>query len=277
MKKLLFTIFVFVLIILPNGFSYAATPVKILIVPGHDNDYWGTEYHGLKEADMNLALATRIYNILKKDPRFQVYITRDWNGYTKTFEDYFTNHRDEIIKFKDDLKAETQKDTDNGVIIPKEDNVVHNSVNQEVAVRLYGINKWADENNMDAVIHVHFNDYPRPDTSMPGEYKGFVIYMPEHQVSNALESANLAQKIFTKLHSKYMTSTYQKEAGGLIEDQTLIALGSNLTLNSTVRALLIEYGYIYRFANKTMRFTAYDNFARLTATGIKDYFFPQTK
>ena len=47
-------------------------PIKILLIPGHDNVVWGAEYENLKEADMNLAVATQIYNLLKKDKRFEI-------------------------------------------------------------------------------------------------------------------------------------------------------------------------------------------------------------
>ena len=70
--------------------------IKILLVPGHDNKVWGAQYKNLKEAAMNLAVASRIYDILKKDKRFEVYITRDLNGYTKEFADYFSTNEEEF-------------------------------------------------------------------------------------------------------------------------------------------------------------------------------------
>jgi len=79
--------------------AQASIPIKILLVPGHDNEVWGAQYGNIKEADMTLALATRIFNILKKDKRFEVYITRDSKGYTKKFADYFSTHKDEILAF----------------------------------------------------------------------------------------------------------------------------------------------------------------------------------
>jgi len=33
-------------------------------------------------------------------------------------------------------------------------------VTEDIALRLYGFNKWADENKVDAMVHIHFNDYP---------------------------------------------------------------------------------------------------------------------
>ena len=236
MKKLLFTALVIVAVFLPASLVQAKTPIKILLVPGHDNEIWGAQYGNIKEADMNLVLATQIYNILKKDKRFKVYITRDGKGYTKNFADYFSTQKEDILSFEENAKKEMQ-------------------------------------NKIDAVIHVHFNDYPRPNKWTIGEYKGFSIYMPDGQMPNSKGSILLADNIFKQLSKKYTTSTYEKELGGLISDQKLIALGSNDTLNQNVRSVLIEYGYIYRFRNSSMRHGAYKIMADLTVKGIKNYFF----
>lgn len=252
--------------------SVVITPVKILLVPGHDDKIWGAQYGYIKEADMNLMLATEIYNILSKDKRFQVYITRDKNGYTKEFADYFSSQKAEIVSFKKKAKQEAQDKINNGSFIKKV-NVQHNLVTEDMSIVLYGINKWVNENKIDAVIHVHFNDYPRATKWTMGKYKGFAIYMPENQMINSKESSKLAGSIFLQLSKKYITSTYKKELGGLIPDQNLIALGSRGTLGEHTRAVLIEYGYIYRFGKNSLRNNAYKNMADLTATGIINYFF----
>jgi N-acetylmuramoyl-L-alanine amidase len=248
-------------------------PIKILLVPGHDNEVWGAQYGNIKEADMNLSVATQIYNLLKKDKRFEVHITRDSKGYTKEFADYFTNHKADILAFEKNDKQETQDDIANGSFIQKE-NVPHITVSSDVALRLYGFNKWADDNNVDAMIHVHFNDYPRPTKWTIGKYTGFAIYMPDGQMANWKESGQLAANIFTELKKKYTTSSYKSELGGLVPDQSLIALGSNGTLLKSVRSVLIEYGYIYekKFRTKSTRLAAYKDMATRTATGIKNYF-----
>lgn len=250
------------------------SPIKILLVPGHDNEVWGAQYGNIKEADMNLVLATQIYNILKKDKRFEVYITRDKNGYTKEFSDYFSNNKADIISFKNNAKEETQVKIDNGTILEKS-GVIHNAVNEETAIELYGINKWANKNKIDAVISVHFNDYLRATKWTIGKYKGFVIYMPDGQMVNSPESSKLAKSIFSQLSKKYITSTYIKEKGGLISDQNLIALGASNTLNGSVNSVLIEYGYIYQkiFRNSTTRHQAYKDMAILTTGGVVNYFF----
>lgn len=273
MKGLLFIFSLILLLSIPTSGASAAAPIKILLVPGHDDAVWGAQYGNVKEADMNLRLATKIYNTLKKDKRFEVHITRDSKEYTKKFADYFSKHQDEIVAFRENAKKKMQEKISDGSFIEKE-NPPHNNASEDVAIKLYGLNKWANENKMDAVIHVHFNDYPRPDKWTVGKYKGFAIYIPEGQMVNAKASSKLAGKIFTQLKKKYATSTYPEEKGGLVEDQSLIALGSNGTLLSTVRSILIEYGYIYRFKAKNLE-SNYTNMANLTSTGIKNYFFPK--
>ncbi len=278
MRKILFIISLLLLPLLPIHGAHAATqPVKILLVPGHDNEVWGAQYGTTKEADMTLALATRIYNILKKDKRFEVLITRDGStpsGYTKEFADYFATEQQQIIDFEKNAKSEQTDKISSGDFVPKE-GVPHHTVDSSVALKLYGINKWADDNKMDAVIHIHFNDYPRPDSWTIGKYTGFVVYFPDGQLANSRKSGDLAADIFSQLHKKYSTSTYPPEKGGLIPDQKLIALGSNSTLLSTVRSVLIEYSYIYekKFRKKSTREAAYASMAQLTSTGIKNYFF----
>lgn len=275
MKRLLFILPIFFLVLFsPIGRVNAAAPIKILLVPGHDNEIWGAQYGNLKEAAMNLAVASRIYDILKKDKRFDVHITRDLKGYTKEFADYFLAQKDAILVFEQNAKKIMQNKVSSGNFIQKE-TVVHNTVTGDTALRLYGFNKWADDNSVDAVIHIHFNDYPRPSKWTTGKYKGFAIYMPDGQLANAFESGQLAANIFTQLRKKYVVSNYKPELGGLVPDQKLIAMGANDTLLSSVRSVLIEYGYIYRFGNSVERYKAYTNMSNYTATGIKNYFFPK--
>ncbi len=273
MKRILITLMI---VFTPVCFSHAQTttptPIKILLVPGHDDETWGAQYGSVKEADMNLVLANKIYSILKLDKRFQVYITRNSAGYTDEFINYFEREAWNIAAFRDEAKKVMQAKIKAGGFEVKED-VPHNNANERTSVILYGINRWANENKIDAIIHIHFNDYPRPNAWTKGEYKGFVIYMPDDQLLNAKGSAGLAQKIFTQMRKKYATSTYPPEAGGLVKDQSLIALGSNFTLQPTVRSVLIEYGYIYRFGDTVMRRAQYPIMAGYTAAGIKNHFF----
>lgn len=273
MKQLLFIPLIFSLFLFPSS-VYAEKIVKILIVPGHDDKIWGSQYGNVKEADMNLSLGTEIFNLLKKDKRFDVQITRNREGYVPLFDDYFTQQEKEITSFKHKARELIEEKVLGGLFV-KKDGVPHIAVKSYMSNVLYGINKWSNENNIDMVLHIHFNDYPRKSAWTKGKYKGFSIYVPEKQMENSTGSILLGKSIHKELLKKYATSTYEKEIGGLIEDQSLIALGSNGTLASSVHAVLVEYGYIYRFGNSNFRSKAYKNMADLTVAGIKNYFFPR--
>ncbi len=256
--------------------SDTVRPIKILLVPGHDDEVWGAQYGNIKEADMNLALASKIHDILKKDKRFKVYISRDKKGYTKEFSDYFSKNKEDILVFRENAKAYTKSKVASGEFTVKT-SPPHNNATEDVAIRLYGFNKWADEKEMDAVIHIHFNDYPRPDKWTIGKYEGFTVYFPDAELPNGEKSEDLAADIFEQLDKKYTGSNFPPEKGGLVADQSLIALGSNSTLLPSVRSVLVEYGYIYekKFRKKSARELAYKKMASLTAAGVEQYFFPK--
>ena len=252
--------------LLVNG-QTKTEPIRILIVPGHDEKVWGAQYGNLKEADMNLVLATQIYNTLKKDKRFVVYITRDNKGYKKEFADYFSSQKDNIISFKENAKKNMNTKISNGSFTQVK-STPHNAVSADTSVVLYGINKWANENNMDAVVHVHFNDVVRKTVWKQADAKGFAVYVPQEQMPNAVGSISLGKSIFDELLKKYIPSNFYLENGGFVKEQKLIALGASGTLNKDIDSVLIEYGYIYRFGNTAFRHAFYKKVADLTAKGI---------
>ena len=271
-KKMLIILMV---LCFPMSFVWAigTTPIRILIVPGHDSEIWGAQYGKTKEADMTLALATKLFETLKKDHKYKVFITRDKNGYIKEFQDYFDKNGQAIISFRENAKNKTKTEIATGNFIVKE-GVPHINAKEAVSIKLFGINKWADENKIDMVLHVHFNDYPRKAKWTIGKYKGIAVYVPDSQMANAKDSKSVAENIFQELMTKYIKSTYPKEKAGVIEDQNLIALGASGTLNAGVRSVLVEYGYIYGkiFRQYKTRQKAYQNMADLTAKGIEKYF-----
>ncbi len=272
MKHILFILFL-VFSLSPVCYAAETAAIKILIVPGHDDAVWGAQYGRLKEADMNLKLGTQLFNILKNDKRFEVHITRNDEGYTKEFSDYFASQQDNILAFRRDAKESYQKKVDAGTFVVKDDTIDHNAAPESVAQILYGVNKWADDNKMDAVIHIHFNDHPRKSVWDKGAYKGFAIYVPEDAMANSQESTDLGEKILTQLATRYDPSNYPPEKGGLIPDQSLIALGEHSTLVPSVHSVLVEYGYIYQFGRPSIRNKVYKTMANLTAAGIQNYFF----
>ena len=253
---------------LKNQFEHKK--IKVLIVPGHDSDSPGAEFLGVGEADLTLMTAEFLFELLRNDSRFEVFLTRNKNGYQKEFSSYFQEKKNEIIAFRDSFKNFMNLAFDVGVL-KRERGVVHNSVYQDMSVKLYGINKWLNENDVDLVLHLHFNDYPGHGSG-PGEYSGFSIYVPEKQLPNSQASLEIAQAVLEKMKKYFAVSDYLQEAGGIIEDQNLIALGANGSLDTP--ALLIEYGYIYepQFLSDSLRPLILRELALQTYAGVNQYF-----
>ena len=248
--------------------------LRILVVSGHDNEFFGTQYKNVKEASMTLPLGLELARLLSQDEKFEVILSRDDNGYTPELAYYFKEKKPEILDFVS-AKKKIMNDLEAvGRVSLKTDGVYHNDAPSPVVVRLYGINKWANENNIDLVIHVHFNDYPRRKKASPGDYSGFSIYVPEHQFSNARSSKAIADAVSKQLQTYYPPSNMPKEGQGVgvVEDQDLIAIGAFNTLDPA--ALLIEYGYIYepQFLNPTIRSKVIQDLATQTYVGIHNFF-----
>lgn len=244
--------------------------INILIVPGHDQDSWGTQYGSLKEIDLNIELSLYLYDFLRSEKKFNVIVTQDKNGYNKIFFSYFIDSFKEIIEFIEG-KRFIMKNAVKDELIDPHNGVIHNTATNKAIIKLYGINKWANENDIDIVIHIHFNDYGgRRNNSK--KYDGFSIYTPENQYSNSIISNEIAKYIFDRLHTISSVSSLRQEKAGIVEDQELIAIGSNNTLDSA--GMLIEYGYIYerQFTDKDTRSHMLKELAFLTYRGLIDFF-----
>lgn len=247
--------------------------IKLLIVPGHDDESGGTDFRGVKEAKINLELALNLIKFFEKNDKFEVTLVRDKNGYNPIFLNYFSKEREAIEEFTKKQKKEMSELVRNGEIRSVR-GVVHNSASAETSLKLYGINKWANENNINIVIHIHFNDDPTRNRKKQagGKYSGFAIYVPESQYSNAKTSRAVAESIFRELAKFYPVSNFNQEQDGIVEDQKLIAIGAQNSLNSA--GLLIEYGYIYesQFLNEKIRSLVIRELAFQTYVGIEDFF-----
>lgn len=241
--------------------------ISILIVPGHDDEFSGTEYRGMREADLTIELAEKLSTLFSRNPLFSTRTTRTRNGYDPALAAFFSERRGEIQQFMSSQRA-TMEHYVSGGTIETRTNVEHNTAPSEMAHRLYGINKWANDSGVDIVVHIHFNDHPRTNLGRPGIYTGFSIYVPEKQYSNAKGSRALAESIFKYLSVFYPSSNLPKEDAGIVEDQELIAVGSNNSVDGA--ALLIEYGYIYEplLQDPALRTMLIDDFALHTYRGI---------
>jgi len=249
---------------------------KILIVPGHDMQSSGTSFGGLSEADLNLAAAKLLAEEFEQDSNVEARLARNDLGYDPELAWYFVQNRDDILAYRASQQAQMQGHLASGNIAS---NIVvsHNFAPSEVALKLYGINMWANEEDYDLVLHIHFNDVPRFDRSRPGWPAGFALYVPERQFSNAKGSMAVAQAIQQKLLKLYRVSTLPGESTSPTEDQELIAIGSNNSLDAS--SVLIEYAYIYEplVQDDLLREQSLKNMARLTYEGVEDFLNKRTE
>lgn len=249
-----------------------STKIRIVLVPGHEPDFGGAEYRNVKERDMAVDLARELAEYLKNDSHYEVIITRDKTMWNTELENYFGYRWSEIREFVSTQKLEMARLVGEGRIARVGDQVPHNDAPDDVAMRLYGINKWANEKNADIVIHIHFNDSAPRNMHTPGDYSGFAIYVPERQYSNAGASKEVAKKVFHRLERFMPVSDLPVEDAGIVEEQELIAIGSANTVDGA--SMLVEYGYVYepQFSNSATRRMAIRELALQTYLGLADYF-----
>jgi N-acetylmuramoyl-L-alanine amidase len=254
--------------------------IKVLIVPGHEPGYGGAEYGSLKEREMNVELANDLSDFLKNNGHYEVIMARDNTKWNPTLLSYFVREWDDIIAFFRESKDESlhqvsgnltggETTTPSTVTQPK---VEHNVARTDVALRLYGINKWENENNVDIAIHVHINDNPRRNPTGPGIYSGFTMYVPEKEYTNSPTTKAVAETIFKRLAKYNPVSDLPIEDNGIVEEGDLIAIGAHNTANAA--SMLIEYGYIYepQFQDKTVRLETLKDMAFQTYLGLQDFF-----
>jgi N-acetylmuramoyl-L-alanine amidase len=244
--------------------------VRILIVPGHEPYYGGTQYKNILERNLVVEIGQDLESFFESNPNYQTFITRDNIDWNKIFSDYFQNNWVNIIAWEKSYKVNAPNLAALGTkIIPT---VYHNSVRDDVALRLYGITKWSNENNIDLMVHLHLNDYPNHSSNYPGEYSGLVIYIPATGSTNNLRTRAIANAVFKRLSLYNPVSNLPQESIGIVDDPQLIAVGVNNT--SDAASMLIEYDYIYepQFVNPAVRDLALKDLAYQTYLGLEDYF-----
>ncbi len=246
--------------------------VRILLVPGHEPSYGGAEFGSLKERELVMELANNLKGFIDQNDKYQVFITRDGNSWNPTFANYFKDYWSDIAAWQKANKAEVRNLTKidrTKTVVPE---VIHNSVPNDVAMRLYGISKWANENDIDIAIHIHLNDDTRHGRSVSGEYSGFTIYVPEKQYANSTTTHLLADTIFKRLQKYSAVSDLPGESSGIVQDRDLIAIGAYNSMNAP--SMLIEYGYLYepQFVNENIRSVILKDLAYQTYLGLQDFF-----
>ncbi len=246
--------------------------VKVLIVPGHEPDYGGAEYSNLFERDMVVDLAKELERYFSTNDSYQVFVARDKNDWSPIFSNYFKNNWDQIISWTKINQDEVKRLERIGEFHPVIPSVIHNKAPKDIAYRLYGMSKWSNENDIDIIIHVHFNDHPGHSKTSPGKYTGFAIYIPQQQYFNSTSTQQVAGAIFNRLKKYNPVSDFPGERAGIVETQDLIAVGAYNSLNAP--SLLIEYGYIYeqQFNNPDLYSVAIKDLAFQTYLGLQDFF-----
>lgn len=258
-----------------SGVPEAAVPaekVRVLIVAGHQPEKGGTEFGGVREREVVADIADALVELLSQNPHYEVMAARTNTSWNPILQSYFDTHKLEIETFMQSQKLQMENYLADGSILPQADTVYHLTVPSAAAIQLYGINKWASDNRYDITIHLHINDDAEHRPRVAGKYNGFAVYIPDHQYSNAEASRAIGEKIAARLNAYHATSTLPIEDAGVVEDQQLIAIGSNNSADGA--ALLIEYGYIYepQFQSSSIRQLAIADYAFQTYLGLQDFF-----
>ncbi len=245
--------------------------IRVLIVPGHEKKSVGAQFRNVREADLTAELGKYLAGFFGENKEFEAILSHAKDGYSPEFSSYFEKERSSIQDFMKTYRLYMETLVNSG-LVDRNQIMEHNDASPEGAIKLYGINKWANENNVDLVVHIHFNDHPGHPANRPGKYSGFAIYVPEKQYSNSQASMAIARKIFNRFSAYATPSDMPMESNGVVEEQELIAIGSNNSLNPA--GMLIEYDYIYepQFLYPETREVALKELAFQTYSGIKDFF-----
>lgn len=245
--------------------------VRILIVPGHEPTLGGTEYEGFYEREMVLEIAEKLAGSLSANPRFEVFTTRTISGWNPEFASYFKKGERKTKKFVADQKKLFEKKVKKGDIEERTEEVPHATARNDIALRLYGVNRWANENDIDLLIHLHINDTGGGE-ALRKSTSGYAIYVPDAGYGNSEASREVAEPIFARLSALAATSTLPIENQGIVEDQSLIAIGAYDSLAAP--SVLIEYGYITepKFLHIETRRTVSTDLAYQTYRGVQDFF-----
>lgn len=248
--------------------------IKILLVAGHDNDTWGTQFLGVKEVELNRLLAGYLFDFLKNDPLFEVTVNQENDDYIPELKNFFEENEEKIVTYRKERRDGFKKETEGRDI--DADVVEHNKVTDDVANKLYGTNMWAEEKDFDLLLHTHFNDYPGRPKSGAGKYFGFVVYAPDDSLKNHNESLPVAHALYNELAKYQPKSNLPVEKDGVIESKDLIALGARNSLS--IPAVLIEYAYI---AEPRLQGEGRDGeikkMAEQTYVALKEYYGKQQK
>jgi len=237
--------------------------VKVLLMPGHEPSYGGAELNGLREREVAVDIANKIARELALDPRLEVTVARDQLSWSPALSSYFEEEWKSIQKFVKEKKRIFNRALKNGDIAARDFEPAHNTAATDVALRLYGITKWANEEGYDLAVHIHLNDTGAQN------HQGFAVYVPDKEFGNAEAARPLGEAIAFELNRFNASSTLPIENYGVVEDQSLIALGAFNT--AEFPSVLVEYAYIYepKIKNVEARDLVLSDMAHQTYRGIE--------
>lgn len=239
--------------------------LKVLLMPGHEPAFGGAELGALKERDIAVDIANKIARELSKDTRLEVTVARDTLIWNTELQAYFREDWEDIQDFVEGKKRVFNRAVKRGDVEVRDFEPAHNTAATDVALRLYGISKWASEEGYDVVVHLHLNDTGAQN------HQGFAVYVPDKEFGNAEASRPLGEAIAYELNRFNASSTLPIENYGIVEDQSLIALGAYNTANFP--SVLVEYAYIYesKIKNPEARDVVLSDMAHQTYRGIQKY------
>ena len=244
--------------------------IKILIVAGHEPNAGGAdEFKSIKERDLNLRLAESLRDNLSRNTNLDIIMARDENGWNKDLKNYVMTSSTTIMSWVKDMKDKMMARVNTGEIKLINPDMKHNDATTSAVLFLYATNKWADENDVDLVINIHFNSNPKINGKP--NYSGYCIYIPDNQYNNASSSRIFANYLNEEIAKIENPSTMPEEKKTIIEDQALIAIGNYDTLK--IPTAVTEYAYMYetKMLSTSTRNSFIEKAASSTATAIKNY------
>lgn len=239
--------------------------VKILLMPGHEPSYGGAELNGLRERDIAVDISNKIKRALEQDPNVEVTVARDQLSWSADLSEYFEEEWKDIGEFVAGKKRAFNRAVRKGEVAVRDFEPAHNAAATDVALRLYGITKWAGEEGYDLAVHVHLNDTGAQN------HQGFAVYVPDKEFGNAAAARPLGEAIARELNKFNASSTLPIENYAIVEDQSLIAVGAYNT--AEFPSVLVEYAYIYepKIRNPEARDAVLSDMAHQTYRGIRSY------
>lgn len=222
--------------------DFKSKKIKILIVAGHEPNAGGAdEFKKIKERDLNLQLAIQLKNNLSKNTNIEVIMARNENGWNKDLESYIMTGSSTIMKWVKEMKDKMTSKVGAGEMNLIDPNMKHNDAANNAVLFLYGTNKWIVDTDIDLVFHIHFNNNPKINGKP--NFRGYCMYVPDKQYSNASSSKIFAEYLNEEISKIEKKSNMKQELKTIIPDQQLIAIGNYDTLK--IPSVVVEYAYIY--------------------------------